>query len=181
MWELAFAFSSWSHLTNSRHGRKREKRNFWQRADFAGTRSNRSLPRTTYNVFRGVIDETKSEGHCELQDKPLPMARVGKRGWSSLVSLPAVSHSRTLPPPAALRQDLNCHHSFPSINHPIARMKCIFHDPAVLKCILLNGEITKHFLAKFLQHNFQTPDPKGSFRHNFLPELKQGGLKLPVI
>ena len=136
---------------------------------------------TTYNVFQGVIDETKSEGHCELQDKPLPMARVGKRGWSGLVSLPPVSHSRTLPPPAALRQDLNCHHSFPSINHPIARMKCIFHDPAVLKCILLNGEITKHFLAKFLQYNFHTPDPKGSFRHNFLPELKQGGLKLPVI
>ena len=142
MWELAFAFSSRSHLTNSRHGRKRERRNFWQRTDFAGTRSNRSLPR-----IPGVIDETKSEGHCELQDKPLPMARVGKRGWSGLVSLPAVSHSRTLPPTAALRQDLNCHHSFPSINHPIARMKCIFHDPTVLRCILLGGEITKHFLA----------------------------------
>ena len=92
MWELAFAFSSRSHLTNSRHGRKRERRNFWQRTNFAGTRSNRSLPR-----IPGVIDETKSEGHCELQDKPLPMARVGKRGWSGLVSLPPVSHSRTLP------------------------------------------------------------------------------------
>ena len=49
-----------------------------------------------------VIDETKSSGHCELQDKPLLTAGVGKWWWGPITS-----------PCSALGQDQACLHLMP--------------------------------------------------------------------
>ena len=105
-------------------------------------------PIVLYHVFRVSLTRRRARGIVNCKISLCPWPELGNAGGAVLsASQPSLTLEPFLPPPAALRQDLNCHHSFPSINHPIARMKCIFHDPTVLRCILLGGKITKHFLA----------------------------------
>ena len=58
-----------------------------------------------------VIDETKSSGHCELQDKPLLTAGVGKWWWGRPITLPLLcSWARPGLPPFTAPSFTSIHH-----------------------------------------------------------------------